>query len=143
MGFALLIIYLVVTFVRPGEQSPSLADWHLVEAVSGLALATAALAVVGGRGPTFRAVQIPLVLAFWAWTLLSVLASPYRSAAALDDVLGFAKGSGTAFLLLILNVDTTRRLRIVATTISVLGLFVVSHEVVVLREHAKADTPNR
>lgn len=125
MAFALLVVYLVLTFVRPGEQTASLAPWRLMEIGSGLALGTAGFSVLAGRGPTFRAVQIPLMFAFWAWTLLSVMASPERSATALDQVLGFAKGSGAAFLLMILNVDTTRRLRIVAALLAVLALFVV------------------
>jgi hypothetical protein len=129
MGLALLIVYLVLTFVRPGEQVPSLAPWRTMEVASGLALAAAALALLAGRGPSFRAVQIPLVLALLAWAVLSVLASPGGLPTGLEGVLAFAKAGGTAFLLLVLNVDSMRRLRIVAATLCLGSLFAVGQGV--------------
>jgi O-antigen ligase/polysaccharide polymerase Wzy-like membrane protein len=129
MGFALLVLYLVLTFVRPGDQLSSLAAWRVMEIASLSALGAAVLALLAGRGPSFRAPQIPLVVVFLVWSLVSVVASPNRSAAALDGVLDFAKSSVTAFFLLVLNIDTIRRLRIVAATLSVLGVLVVGQGV--------------
>jgi hypothetical protein len=104
MGFALFIIYLVLTFVRPGEQDASFRGWELMDVASALALLAAAFAVLVGRGPSFRAVQIPLVFAFATWALVSVIASSNRSETALEDLLGFVKASGAAFVLVMLNV---------------------------------------
>jgi putative inorganic carbon (hco3(-)) transporter len=125
MAFALLILYLILTFVRPGEQIPSIAAWRTMEIVSGICLVAAAFGLLAGRGPTFRAVQTPLVLALSVWILVSVLASTNRPPNVFDAVLDFAKGSGTAFLLVILNLDSMRRLRIAAATLCVMSLFVV------------------
>jgi O-antigen ligase len=143
MGFALFLLYLVVTFVRPGEQIPSLQGWELMDITSALALLTGTVAFVAGRGPSLRAPQISLALAFWAWALVSVLGSP-ASAGGLQAVLAFGKSSGTAFLLAILNVDTTRRLRIVAVALTLLSLFVVGQAALTQRQvHTAADqTPD-
>jgi putative inorganic carbon (HCO3(-)) transporter len=122
MGFALFIVYLVFTFVRPGELIPALADWPLMETLSLLALLGAGLGLLAGRGPSLRAPQIPLFLVF-GWAVLSVVASGDTSGAGLARLLSFTKSTGVAFVLVVLNVDSLRRVRIVAATLAMLGLF--------------------
>ena len=124
MSFAFFWVYLVVTFLRPGEQIAELREYAVMDIVSALALTGAMLALVSGRGPTLRSVQLLLLIALWTWALLSVMLSPARSPETLERVIGFGKSSGVAFLLVALNVVTIKRLRIVAATLSVLGLLV-------------------
>ena len=124
MSFALFWVYLMMTFLRPGEQIAELRQWAVMDIVSALALSGAMLALVSGRGPTLRSVQLLLLIALWTWALLSVMLSPARSPETLERVIGFGKSSGVAFLLVALNVVTIKRLRIVAATVSVLGLLV-------------------
>jgi hypothetical protein len=95
-----------------------------MDVASGMALAAAGLAMLLGHRPAWR-VQVPLVLAFWAWTFITILASPGRSAEALEQGVEFAKNTGTAFLLVVLNVTSVRRLKIVAAALSLLGALVV------------------
>jgi hypothetical protein len=125
MAFALLVVYLVFTFVRPGEQSLALQELHIMDVVSIAALLAAGLAVLMGRGPDLRLVQIPLVLGFASWALVSVVLNPLRSDTALTSVTSFMKASATAFFLVLLNVDTLQRLRVVAGVLTALALFVV------------------
>jgi hypothetical protein len=129
MGFTLFIVYLGLIYLRPGEQVAALQGWPVMDVASGLALGAAALNIMVGRGPSFRGAQTPLLLALLVWALLSVVASPGRSAAALEDVLGLAKSSGTAFLLVILNVVTPRRLRAVAVALTVVAVLVVGQAI--------------
>jgi hypothetical protein len=124
MAFAAFLVYLVLTFLRPGEQVAALREWPVMDVASALALGTATLAVIGGRAPAFRSAQVPLVLLLWCWTLLTVIASPQRSMAALDPALGFGKSSCVAFLLAALNVSSLRRFRLVVVTLSLVGLIV-------------------
>lgn len=124
MSFALFLLYLILTFLRPGEQIPQLRQWAVMDIVSGLALAAAGIAVLGGRGVSLRAAQVPLLFGLWASALLSVLVSPSRSLAALEDVLGFGKSSVTAFLLVVINVSSEKRLRTVAIVLSLLTVII-------------------
>jgi putative inorganic carbon (HCO3(-)) transporter len=114
MSFVLFIIYLLVAFARPAEHFPELQPWRLTEVVSALALAAAAFSFLTESNPgRFRSVQLSLMLVFVVWGCVTVALSPYRSVA-LDNLFGFAKSSLTGFLLAIVNVTTTRRLRVVA-----------------------------
>jgi putative inorganic carbon (HCO3(-)) transporter len=123
VGFTLFLVYLVLTFLRPGELFPRLSDWGIMEVVSVLALLGAGLGLLTGRGPTFRAPQLPLLLAFFGWAAVTIAVNGDDSAIALDRLVDFAKSSGVAFILLVLNVDSVRRVRIVAATFALMALF--------------------
>jgi hypothetical protein len=124
MSFALFLLYLVLTIVRPAEMLPELRAWSTMEIASALALAGAGLAVLMGSSPTFRAPQLVLVAGLWLWALVGVLASPERSTAAIQDVIGFGKSSCTAFLLVVLNVLSVRRLRVAAAVLTASSVFI-------------------
>jgi O-Antigen ligase len=123
MGFFLLLVYLVLTFVRPGELVPALAEWRVMEAVSILALLGGGLGLLTGRGPSLRAPQIPLFLAFFGWAAVTLVINGGGGGTAFDQLVTFAKGSGVAFILVVLNVDSVRRVRIVAATFALMALF--------------------
>jgi putative inorganic carbon (HCO3(-)) transporter len=139
MGFALLIVYIVFTFVRPGELVPALADWRIMEVVSILAILGAGLGLLTGRGPTFRAPQIPLLVAFFAWAAVSLLATGSASGTAFERLTDFAKSSGVAFLLVVLNVDSIRRVKIVAATFALMALFEAGQGVLAYHSGIGAD----
>jgi hypothetical protein len=124
MAFAIFLLYVFLTFLRPGEQFAQLREWAIMDIASGLALAATVVSVLTGRSPTFRAAQLLGVIVLWLWAFLSVVLSPVRSDSALDGVLGFGKSSATAFLLVALNVVSSKRIRIVAFVMSLLGLVI-------------------
>jgi hypothetical protein len=124
MGFAVFLLYLALTFIRPGEQFPQLREWAVMDVTSGLALAGGAVAVLTGRAPAFRAFQIPVLVALWTWALISVALSPVRTPSSLEVVLGFGKSSCVAFLLVALSIASVGRLRAVAMVLSLLASLV-------------------
>jgi O-Antigen ligase len=123
MGFALFLIYLLLTLVRPAERFDALRDWRFIEIASALALAGAAFSILTGHRPRPRAVQVTLVLLLVLWIVVTIFLSPMHSEKSWDKVLGFIKGSLTAFLLVILNVNTVRRVRAVASVLTIAAVF--------------------
>jgi hypothetical protein len=123
MGFALFIVYLLVVFVRPSEQFVELREWPFVEVASILALVGAGLSFLMGSRPVLRAVQLPLIVALVIWMAFTVGLSPLRSVENLEKVLGFAKGPLTAFMLVLLNVTTVRRVRAIAFFLTIPAIF--------------------
>jgi O-antigen ligase len=125
MAFLLFLSYLGLTLLRPGEHVASLGEWPVMSIASGLAVGAAVVAVLLGRAPSFRAPQIPIVLALSAWFVVSLVANATDADVARYHFLGFVKSSGTAFLLVVLNVLTTRRMRFVAMALSLFAAVVV------------------
>jgi hypothetical protein len=124
MSFAIFLLYLALTFLRPGEQFAQLREWAVMDIASGLALAAGIMTLLSGRAPAVRSVQVLLVLGLWTWALLSIGASPLRSMEALDRVLGFGKSSCFAFVMVVLSVSSLGRFRLVAATLSLLTLLI-------------------
>lgn len=123
MSFALFVVYLLVVFVRPSEHFADLRDWPIFEVASILALVGAALAVLMGSRPALRAVQLPLIAALVIWMAFTVGLSPLRSVEGFEKVLGFVKGPVTAFMLVLLNVTTVRRVRAIAFFLTIPAVF--------------------
>jgi O-Antigen ligase len=123
MSFALFVVYLLVVFVRPSEQFADLREWPIFEVASILALVGAALAVLMGSRPALRAVQLPLIAALVIWMAFTVGLSPLRSVEGFEKVLGFVKGPVTAFMLVLLNVTTVRRVRAIAFFLTIPAVF--------------------
>src|SRR4029453_5282882 len=113
----------LVVFVRPSEQFTELRGWPIFEVASILALVGAALAVLMGSRPALRAVQLPLIVALVIWMAFTVGLSPLRSVEGFEKVLGFVKGPVTAFMLVLLNVTTVRRVRAVAFSLLTPAVF--------------------
>jgi hypothetical protein len=124
MSFGLFLLYLTLVFIRPGEQIPELRGLPVMDVVSVLALVAVGVAVLGGRGPSFRSPQLLLMLSLGAWALVSVALSPIRSWPAFEAAVGFGKSSGVAFLLVALAVVTNRRLSGVAVLLVAVAVFV-------------------
>jgi hypothetical protein len=124
MAFAVFILYLVVAFVRPGEQIAALRGLDVMDVISTLAVATAGLEVLAGRGPTLRGSRIALVFALWAWLPVTVILSPVRPIT-FDGAIAFGKSSITAFLLTVFNVTSVRRVRVVAAFLTALSVAIV------------------
>ena len=123
MSFALFIVYLLMVFVRPAEHFVELHDVPFMEIASILALVGAALAILMGSRPPLRAGQVSLLLSIVVWMLFTVVVTPASSSENFDKVLGFVKSATTAFLLVILNVTTVRRVRAVAFVLTIPAVF--------------------
>jgi len=123
MSFALFIVYLLMVFVRPAEHFVELREVPFMEIASILALVGAALAILMGSRPPLRAGQVSLLLSIVVWMLFTVVVTPASSSENFDKVLGFVKSATTAFLLVILNVTTVRRVRAVAFVLTIPAIF--------------------
>jgi putative inorganic carbon (hco3(-)) transporter len=124
MGFVLLLLYLLVSYVRPGEFNFALAPLKITFFAGLIALlASAARLLVPGPRFLSKAPQIYMLFGF----LLTIMASRLI-------VLHWVRGAflaGQEFfialigcILIILNVDTLPRLRILAGALCLLTLFV-------------------
>jgi hypothetical protein len=129
MGFALFLLYLTLTFVRPAELFPHLEGLPIMSLASLVAVGGALLAVLLGRGPSFRALQPYLVAGFILWAMFSVVAATRWFGGALDTFSVFFRGSGLVYFLVVANIDSARRMRLTASLLSVLALFVVGEGV--------------
>jgi putative inorganic carbon (HCO3(-)) transporter len=122
MSFALFVVYLLMMFVRPAEHFVELRDVPFMQIASILALVGGALAILMGSRPPLRAGQVSLIFLIIVWMTWSVLVTGSGSEA-FDKVLGFIKSPLTAFLLVILNVTTVRRVRVVALVLTIPAVF--------------------
>ena len=138
MSFALFVVYLLLTFVRPSEHFAELSDYHLIEVASIAALVGSALAILQGSRPPLRTAQLPLIFALVLWMAVSVALSPMRSVETFEKVLGFAKSSLTAYLLVILNVTSVRRVRAIALFLTIPAVFLAVRTIDDYKSHAAA-----
>ena len=137
MSFALFVVYLLMVFVRPSEQFTELREWPLIEMASILALLGAALAVLMGTRPPLRGVQVTLIVALVIWMAFTVGLSPLRSVEGFEKVLGFAKGPLTAFMLVLLNVTTVRRVRAIAFFLTIAAVVLSERTISDYQRHAE------
>jgi O-antigen ligase/polysaccharide polymerase Wzy-like membrane protein len=137
MSFALFVVYLLVVFVRPSERYPDLREWPIFEVASILALVGAALAVLMGSRPALRVIQVPLIFALVIWMALTVGLSPLRSVEGFEKVLGFVKGPLTAFMLVLLNVTTVRKVRAMAFFLTIAAIVLAERTISDYQRHAE------
>ena len=71
MAFALFLVYLVLSYVRPWELNESLLSLPIIPIASVAALGATLIRLLVGRGPTFRSPQPYLALLFLAWAVCS------------------------------------------------------------------------
>lgn len=124
MGFFLLVVYLILTFIRPFELYPSLAPYRIMFSVGILAIAGTVISLIIGRRPTFRANQIYLMLGLMVMVALSLIITERWFGGALQAIQHFSVVA-TIFFLVILNVTTLRRLRIVVVLLVLLSSVLV------------------
>jgi putative inorganic carbon (HCO3(-)) transporter len=122
MSFALFVVYMLLTFGRPAEHFRELSNVPFIAIAGALALVGAAIAVLTGSRPPLRAVQVSLIFGLLFWIAFTVVVNPW-SDEPFGNVLGFAKSSLTAFLLVILNVTTVRRIRWIAFVLTIPAVF--------------------
>ena len=129
MGFALLLVYLVLSYLRPVDLIPGFAEYRIpfVVAIAGLIMSMFRLFL---RGFDFlaRSPQVYFLLAFLGIVTVSPLLAQGWVGGAVDAFESFTSNM-IGSLLIIANVDTIRRLRIVAATICVLSLILVAQSV--------------
>lgn len=123
MGYAILLVYLALTFVRPAELFPGLAGYQLMDVASLALLMGTALTVLAGRGPTLRAPQLGLCLLFVLWATFSVVASRRWLGGAFQVFVGLFSAAALGFFVVALNTTSPRRLRGVAAALSTVGLY--------------------
>ena len=136
MSFALFVVYLLVVFVRPSEQFAEVREWPIFEVASILAFVGAGLAVLMGSRPALRATQVALIVALVIWMAFTVGLSPLRSVEGFEKVLGFVKGPVTAFMLVLLNVTTVRRVRAIAFFLTIAAIFLAQKTISDYQRHA-------
>jgi putative inorganic carbon (HCO3(-)) transporter len=123
VAFRLLILYLVLTFLRLGELYPALAPYQIMNRGLLLCGAATAGAMAFGRVQYLRLPQPYLVVAFMLWCMSSaVLAQRWLGGYAAPFAV--LSPNVALFLLLFLNLDSERRLRIGVAVLAVLGLIV-------------------
>ena len=122
MAFFLFLVYVVFSFVRPGELFPELAPYELMDVATAAALAGALFGRLAGRGPTLRAPQIYLGVLFVLWAAFSVVAGMRWLGGAIPAIATF-RGSGLIFLLAVLHIDTLRRFKVTTGLLCVLAVF--------------------
>jgi putative inorganic carbon (HCO3(-)) transporter len=128
MSFLLFLVYLGLSFLRPGEMYPELGRLGVMNvAVAITGLATIA-AVLLGRTPSLRVPQPYLLAGFTLWSMLSVVLAVRWFGGALFALNGLAP-SLALFVFFFLNLDTLARVRATCLALSLLSLVMVAQSV--------------
>lgn len=125
MGFFLSLIYLALWYVRPGELWPELAPYQMIFWVGSGGLAVSVLELILKPRLPFRARQFYLMPAFIGAVALSVAAQGWWGGG-LKAIESFGP-SATVFFLIILNVNSMRRLRAACVLVVLLSLVLAIH----------------
>jgi len=127
MSFALVVLYLIAWYVRVDEQFPSLVQYPIMFWLGVGGAVTSLLNVLSGKHPTLRAPQLYLMAGLTAMISLSIAFTGWLGGA----VYAFEDFSRTTivFFLIVLNVNSMRRLRIVGATLVLLTIFVAGQGV--------------
>lgn len=124
MGFFLLLVYLTLAYTRPFDIFRELAPFRMMLWLGMAGLVVAGLSLFGKNRPTLHAWQFYLMGAFWAWLAFSRIIAERWFGGALAAFNDFGV-TMTAFLLVVLTVNTIKRLRIVMGLLVVLSLYLV------------------
>ncbi len=121
MGFALFLIYIAATFLRPAELFPDLAAYRVMVVLGAATGLASMITLLFGRGPRLSAARVLLVVGFWLWAAFSVLAHDGWLGGALLALDGLSPTMFVYFLVLV-NVTTLARVRVFAGTLVLLAL---------------------
>jgi O-antigen ligase len=125
MAFALTLLYLFLTFVRIPEIYPELAPWRIMLWMSVISLAVSVFQwFIAKVKPTLKAPQF-LWLAGFLWMVAFSLLMKGWFGGIIEAFQDWVS-TLTAFTLIVLNVTTLRRLRIVAGLLVLCGVILVS-----------------
>jgi O-antigen ligase len=122
MGFALTVVYIVLTIISPEQFGPEWENYHVLQY---LALATlfASLPVVWSNWNLKPSIQTLLLVAFVIAIALSQVANGWFGGV-VDSCAAFLP-TAAAFFFLVANITTSRRLKIATWVIVGATLFVV------------------
>lgn len=127
MSFFLLLLYLVALYVRLDEQFLSLVPYRIMFCLGIAATVASLLDLLAGKRPTFRAPQLYLMVGLTGMVALSVALTGWLGGAV--AAFGEFGTTTTVFFLLVLNITSLSRMRIVATLLVVLSLFIAGQGV--------------
>ena len=125
MGFALTLVWVVLLFIRPQELHPDWPSYGIMDVVGGLALLGTLLSLAMGHRPNLRGPELPLGVAFLAWSAFSVAAAIRWLGGAAATFWGLNISFFT-LVLVVVNVSTRRRLAILVGTACVSLLLVLA-----------------
>lgn len=121
MSFILLLLYLIASYVRPGEILPALAPYRPMMAIGVMTSIATGFALLFGQRPTFRARQPYLMAALLAAVSFSLVAQGWIGGA----VYAVEEFGVTAamFFLIIFNTTSWHRLKSLVAVLVVLTCF--------------------
>lgn len=123
MAFSLFLIYLAATFIRPFELFPDLVQFSPMALLGGTALLIALVARALGGTRLTPAPQLPLILVLVLWAAFTVFMVERSLTGAVDTIVGLSTNL-FIFYLLVLSVDTLRRLRITLHLLTALAVII-------------------
>jgi putative inorganic carbon (HCO3(-)) transporter len=122
MGFALTLYYLFATFLTPAEIMPALLPYRIMLVLLLLTLLASMFTMLGHRF-SFKAPQLPLLMALVADCAITVLYAVRWFGGAMDAVLDLLFLAGIV-LMVCWNVISVSRLRAVALVLACIGVIV-------------------
>lgn len=119
MGFFFLLLYLVLSYLRVQELYPWLVSYRIMLWMGIAGIAATLFSLLVGRRPTFRAIQIYLMLGLMSTVALSVIAHGWFGGGlrAFQDF-GI---TATVFFLVLLNVSSMKRMRTMVVVLVLLS----------------------
>lgn len=125
MGAFFLILYLFVSFIFPGEIFPSLVPYHLPYWIGIGGLMVSAVVVFVRRRELLRCIPVYILLSFFTVLILSWMIADHWWGALPAAIKQFAP-SLTMFVLTVTNVDSLKKLNMVAGLVVLLSFVVLA-----------------
>ena len=121
MSFFFLLLYIIVSYVHPGEILPSLTPYRVTFWIGIIGLLISPVLIFKRRGRPLRSVQFSLMLAFFI-ALISSWAIADRWWGAIPAAIQEFAPSYTMFVLTVCCVDSIRKLKVVTGLLIVLSV---------------------
>jgi O-antigen ligase len=137
MGFALTLIYLVLTLITPKELVPDLMQYRIVLIVFLLALLFSSISALG-NGFTFKAPQLVLLIAMVLYSALTVLYAVRWFGGAVDAVFDLLFLAGIV-LAVSWNISSVGRLRVLIWLLSIIGIVITVQGIIALTTGYRID----
>lgn len=138
MSFAFLIVYIVLSILRPQEQMEGLAEFRIMLLVGGIGGVLAALYAPVSRN-TYRSPQIWLMLLF-AVAIASSLALGYGWFGGAVQVFSDFLITLITFYMIVVSADTPKRLKVAMWVIAAMAMVLVFQGALAFRYGTNADT---
>ncbi len=121
MTFALFIVYVVLSYIHPGEIVPALAPYHVTYWVGMAGLAVAMMSLLARRSDRLTNLQFPALMIFAAVMGVSLMVAERWLGAPVMAMQRFGP-SMAMFVLASCSVTSLRRMRIAAAAVVVLTI---------------------